>query len=70
MSLLNLTSLRIDMSTLLMESLRTSVVRVGNVRRWLTGVAFVDVSFRIDVNTEVSNHLAVVFWSIAMAPPL
>ena len=55
---------------LLMESRRTSSSRYGNVRRWLTGVAFVDESFRIDVKASVLNHRAVVRSSIATSPPL
>ena len=54
-----------------MESLRTSSNRSGNVRRWLTGVAFVDVSVRIDVKASVLNHLAMVAGRrSAMSPPL
>ena len=53
-----------------MESRRTSSNRYGNVRRWLTGVAFVDESFRIDVKASVLNQRSVVGSSIAMSPPL
>ena len=59
-----------DRSTLLMESRRTSSNRYGSVRRWLTGVAFVDVSVRIDVKASVLNQRSVVGLSIAMSPPL
>ena len=59
-----------DRSMLLMESRRTSSCRYGNVRRWLTGVAAVDVPLRIEVKASVLNHRAVVGSSIAMSPPL
>ena len=59
-----------DRSMLLIESRRTSSCRYGNVRRWLTGVAAVDVPFRIDVKASVLNHFSTVGLSIAMSPPL
>ena len=70
MSPLSWMSLMSDRSMLLIESRRTSSSRYGNVRRWLTGVAAVDVPVRIDVKASVLNQASVVGSSIAMSPPL
>ena len=68
----NRTSLRSEKSTLLIGSRRTFANRSGNEagRRWLTGLALVEVSVRTDVKAAVLNHLLVVLSVIAMSPPV